>query len=216
MSTANDFNLESSMFSTCSGKWDKKTKSFHPANATEIFKCCLENCQESLKFCHQYCEDNQGTGKKFYTPELLSRCLGSCDIQRKECLETCRLSAPNVGTNNSYILCANEYGCEGIDGVPIPECARKKKEQLFRCCRDKCTQLSNLDCNSHCKFLESIALNRHTIGLPKIGRQTLSELVNDFPPPRSDCTKIYVIAAVIGSMAVALTILIIVLSMQKN
>lgn len=209
----NAFNIKDGMFATCSGKWNVKTQNFQKADSTEIFKCCIKNCREPLKFCHQYCENNQGTGKKFYTPTLLSRCLETCDIQRKECMETCRLSSPDIDTNNSYILCANEYGCEGIDGLPIPECSVKIKDKLFRCCRDKCKQSSDLDCESHCKFLESIALDRErTLNLPKIGRQTLQELINDFPPPRPDCGKLYIICGVIGSLALALTILIILLS----
>lgn len=202
------FNLTTGMFPTCAGYWDEKTQRYMPADNTQIAKCCIENCKNSLTFCHDYCIENEGIGKKYYNPTLFSRCLTSCNYHRDFCFQTCRLTSSNVGINNDYLKCAAKYGCEGKNGIDDPDCVRKHKDEIYKCCRNNCVPTRYVDCDENCKFLEQVTINPRKLGIPKLSSETLHELVTDFPSPQEQCTWVYVVGAVIVSFLIFIIMII--------
>lgn len=200
MNLDNTFNMKSGMFTTCSGYWDNKTHSFHPADSTNVAACCARNCGNSVKYCQKFCYDNSGEGQMFHDPGMLSRCLDTCNDQRNACLDTCRLSSPYVGTRNNYIECAKGQGCIGTGplALPTPECVGKNKDAIMTCCRKTCTPHKDLDCQKHCDFLQETSINPDKMGVPRVTKQTLREISGELRT-HPDNTWAYVLGAVILS-----------------
>lgn len=156
----------SSMFITCSEKWNEKEQKFEETDFTDAAICCNKQCEEPVNFCYNYCRNHQ---KEYNTPTLLYRCMKTCEDQKKICLDTCSLiSKYNNKNNNDYINCANIKGCVEKDMSAKVQCLLDNKEEIFNCCSKSCIPSVDLDCEKNCKYLESVYLNPiRTLELPK-------------------------------------------------
>lgn len=147
------------LFSTCSSYWDEKQKKFIVNDYTDLAKCCVSRCVKPVEFCHEYCIKN-------YNDKNLENCLETCNDQRTMCIDTCKFTSKYVDTDNQYIECANNAGCEGIRGRPDINCLKKHREKIYDCCVRNCFPNSRLNCQKHCKFLEEVSINPEKVGIP--------------------------------------------------
>ena len=143
------------MFITCQNEWDEKTQTLHELDLTEMHQCCVEHCLKPVNFCYNYCKDHQGPKDQYNTPMLQYRCLQTCEDQRNMCLDTCSLiNTKYFGSDNNYIRCCKESGCESND----VDCIINNKSSIFNCCKEMCSS-KDVDCEKNCKYLENLYLN---------------------------------------------------------
>lgn len=195
------FALKTGMSVTCSGIWNSKSQKYESSDSTQIAKCCLDECKHSINFCRKYCHDNNKHGQEFESPILMKSCLNKCEAKRESCIDTCRLITPYVGVNNNYIQCANKFGCRGLNDLPDPECVKKNKESIFKCCRHTCIPMKDLDCQSHCEFLQSVTIDADKVGIPKLNKHTLRKLKRKYKIYK-DSSQIWIFGSVVLSAIV--------------
>jgi hypothetical protein len=196
------FVLKSGMFSTCSGVWDEKTKTYDKADVTDVSKCCIKQCIEPVNFCYNYCKDNAGLEKIFNSPEKLDRCFKTCSKQRFICLGTCSLNSHDV---DNYLKCSQELGCKGGAGnYPSKDCIAKNRESIYQCCRKSCIPKHDLNCERNCKFFESIMLQTDDMaGIPLLQEESRSSITNTFKT-YPDKTLVYILTGIFFSLIIIL------------
>jgi|TARA_B110000114_G_scaffold124707_1_gene130699 hypothetical protein len=135
------------IYTSCKTKYNKEKDKMVDSTITDVFDCCLKNCEPTVKFCKYYCHTN----KNHIHP--LKYCLNNCDIHNKFCKQTCELSSKYTLTNsNIYYKCTEQY-CDNMKD--IKKCINKNKDKLKKCCMTNCTPQKNLNCNKYCDYFEN-------------------------------------------------------------
>ncbi len=132
-----------------------------------MFKCCSQGCVEPVKYCQEYC--------RTHSVDPVN-CQQTCIDQKNICLDTCKLSSPQVGPRNDYVQCCFDQGCRGLGDIPDPECVKKNKQTIFDCCRQSCIPTKDLDCQKHCEFMQNITIDPNAIGIPLVTQQVLNSV----------------------------------------
>ena len=120
------------MFNTCTDIWEND-HIVYKSDSSDIFNCCLENCTKPLKFCINYCNDNNGIGKEFDTKTKFNKCHEKCEEIPGMCIDTCRLTSRYWGSHNPYLTCMKDFGCN-IDedyNIPNTNCLNKNEQDMY-------------------------------------------------------------------------------------
>lgn len=167
--------LKIGMLSPCSVVLHKdnnnNNKKLIYSDVTDLTKCCLKSCIEPVKFCHLNCSKIHSKN-----PEILKRCLLTCNNQRQLCIDNCRITTPDIGPDNLYINCSKKASCIGVNNFPDIDCVKKNKLKIFNCCRDNCIPKHNLNCQKHCEFLQKVTIDPSTVGIPKFSDKLLENI----------------------------------------
>ena len=126
--------------------------------STDIAKCCIKRCNNSLKLCNKYCSDDDN--KKY------KDCYGDCNIQYNICMDTCKLLPELNPRNNYYNDCGVKYGCSLKNNNYFEldkKCIEKQSENILKCCNDSCTPNNLINCKEHCKFMNDLTLSNNNV-----------------------------------------------------
>jgi hypothetical protein len=138
------------------------------ASQSEVVHCCLKGCKPELGYCKSLCKTNlESIVGSTPTSEDNRKCLETCDIFNRLCIDECFGLSPGFGMDNKYYTCAKaEAGCVGkLHGFPDEKCVKNHQQEIFDCCVASCRPEETLDCNASCKLLEASILDPESLGI---------------------------------------------------
>lgn len=114
----------------CQGLWDPDSKTYQEASTIDVRTCCFTSCKNRVDGCYQYCNDK-------YVQQKKQECSKRCD----ELMVTCRNSCNILPSPGLDIIddCINDGG-GSID-----------KDEVIKCCKERCVSSSHPDCNNRCE-----------------------------------------------------------------
>jgi len=145
---------ENNIFSVCQATWDSDRQQFYRLNKAENVKCCFDRCDKPVNNCKRYCESflDKEDEKKI--------CEDTCVKQKILCEDSCKAYVD--WDKNPFVECVRKSKCFINGSTFLPECIRKNKDELVKCCANSCIQGEDYDCNDLCEFSANISLNLGT------------------------------------------------------
>jgi hypothetical protein len=155
-------NFNNGMYSLCSSFLNKETGQYIEESEISKTKCCLGVNKKQVDICRDECYTRYGIHSENPNSEKYRLCYTSCENTAIFADVVCRRTSELWGEKNPFIICAKQTGCiDKYDKTIIdPECVKKNKNNLIKCCRQNCTPTTSIDCDEHCDVSFSAVYNR--------------------------------------------------------
>ena len=128
--------ISQNLYNECSGYYDKNYDKYVRKDPFEIFECCINNCDEYLKYCKSICKNQKDCDK--------------CYRYFEDCQEGCKTGDfwKDNYFNNCYrdTVCFNNY-------VSDIDCIKEKKNELINCCKSNCNNSIYKNCGEYCNYM---------------------------------------------------------------
>ena len=162
----NSFEVKPGLFSLCSFVWDKENKRYIEADASDIVKCCLKECEKPIEFCLNYCNDTYGKKSKNNQPAFMHKCIQNCTKQQLECVQVCRANK-DYWYNSLIEQCSRDKNCFLSNNDPDKDCIIRNKKEILNCCHKKCIPSKDLNCYNYCDVSYIANTTPEKLGIPR-------------------------------------------------
>lgn len=146
--------LQDTEFAPCSVSWDETQNKFRKNNRDEVYLCCDRKCDKYRMECDKFCHEKHNEAIK----GTLDDCLFSCKVMGNVCDKMCQ-SARFTWNQKYFDNCLQDAGCLRNEYLNN-QCLIDKKDDLLRCCLQKCRPEKDLNCEQHCGISYDINLER--------------------------------------------------------
>jgi hypothetical protein len=124
------------LYSRCGSYYDKDTNEMIRNTKVGTFKCCINTCGDYLRYC-----DSLATNK-------LEK--DKCLRYFEDCQEICKNS--ELWVTNKMEECIKNSEC--FDNYTTDQdCLTRNKQDLLKCCNEKCPQEEIENCDEYCTYL---------------------------------------------------------------
>jgi hypothetical protein len=134
-------------FYTCSIRWDEESKQYTPADRSEIFSCCSNNCNIPYMDCINSCSE--------------PICYESCNQRLKNCITNCNKSKHISDEDDPFITTTKKFSCWDYNtNTPKKSCLKNIDKQTFLSeCKKQCSPSLYTDCDKFCELSLSSTLS---------------------------------------------------------
>ena len=134
--------LSQNLYTRCSGYYDVDKDKYVRKSQLEIFKCCINNCDEYLDYCNSICDSKENCDK--------------CYRYFEDCQEGCKTG--DFWEKNYFNSCYRDTTCFN-NYVTDLNCIESKKNELLDCCKKKCDSSLHQNCNEYCNYMYDFLIN---------------------------------------------------------
>ena len=193
-------NFNDGIYNLCSSYLDKESGQYIETSEIDKTKCCLGVNKKQADICRKQCYNRYGIHSDSPNSEKYRLCYTSCENAALFSDIVCRRTSEIWGNKNPFIICAKELDCQDKDNqkIMVPECVKKNKDALIRCCRRNCIPTTSVNCDEHCdisfeatqdlKILNPLWAN--TYKMEKSPMQRMKEIKNYIKPAKNPVISI--------------------------